>query len=164
MLTFGVRMKKRIIASILVLALVLAVALVAWLYRVAMPLGILMPTKSMQATMQTQGQTIYGTVYRSNHPHLLFVRFANPTSYSWFSIDMKNGFVGLPNGPRRIIGNLYRPMGLGVLLTSQKVDDGWHVFFDGNLAVFSNAVIQCNLGKTRIEQSAGGDRIPQPQP
>ena len=138
-------MKKRIIAVAVLVAL--GMVLAAWLYRLAFPHGVLRPTKGMHATMQTQESTIDGTVYRGNHWHLLFVNFPDSPSFSWFTVDMENHFVAVPNGPRRIIGHFYRPMGIGVMLTDPKIQDEWNVFVDGEQAIFSNAVMQCTVGK-----------------
>ena len=137
-------MKKRIIIAII---LITGFLTAIWAYRLFIPLGVLFPTKWMSATMQTQGQTIRGTVYRGKYWHLLFVHYPDSSSFTWFTIDMKNSFVALPNGPRKIIGNIYRPMGIGVNITSDKVGEKWHVTVDGERAVFSNAVIHCTVGK-----------------
>lgn len=138
-------MKKTTIAISALVAVTLSLA--TWLYRAAMPHGVLRPTKVMRATMQTKDYTIDGTVYRGKNWNLLYVRFPDSPSFSWFTVDMKNRFVAVPNGPRRIIGNLYRPMGIGVMLTSPKIQEKWSISVDQEIAVFSNDVVQCIVKK-----------------
>jgi len=106
--------------------------------------------------METPSGSIDGNVFCTKSPFVFFVHFpSSPVMFKWFIVDFEHKCAGVPNGPRHIVGGIYRPIGLvGVgLQDSGKIQELWSVTVDDQKSTFGNNMVTCRVMKT--ESSKG---------
>ena len=120
-------------------------------------------TKEYSATANTIEKyykvTLYKMLFR---PNVLFLHIEiDNIRYKWFTIDLKNKYIGFPNHPsKQPYLSCNSDGAIGVPIDCMKINDGWKSFWKNNVIRFSNNKITITVikgGKTQIAKTIAAE-------